>query len=492
MANESETSDRTEPRENPAGGAWLDRHIWQIQPVRDLLMVASIVGLIWLGYRASIVTVPLLLAIALAYLVEPIILNLARFNVRRKFASVGIIVGIVGLIGVPAAIGGGIAVIQGKDLVMSIGQQTNAVVASVEAPKDESLRQAVPEGPWRELRDVIVDLQTPVEEPTSQDQAPQDAGDEATDAQPPATEAASENEPDESGPESSEGENQNQDEDEDKDDGPGLLSIPTPDTTAARSELGKLMAATISWTRDNAQAVAQRAASVGVDALDAALATLGGLVSVAFALFLTMFFFFFVCNGWGKLKETIDKFIPDEHEETIHGLLIKFDRVIAGFVRGRLIIALLQGVVFTVGYWIVGVPVPLILGPAVAVLSIVPYLAIVGIPISIVLLYIEPNGGFMDAWWWTLGAPMAVYYFGQALDDYVWTPKIQGKETGMGTASILFATFAGGAIMGFYGLLLAIPLAACIKIVFDDIVMPAIAAWGRGEKPDFLPFGRQR
>ncbi|MEO0632339.1 MAG: AI-2E family transporter, partial [Planctomycetota bacterium] len=93
--------------------------------------------------------------------------------------------------------------------------------------------------------------------------------------------------------------------------------------------------------------------------------------------------------------------------------------------------------------------------------------------------------------WWVIGAPLAVYFIGQALDDYVWTPLIQGKSTGMDTPTILFATLAGGALLGIYGLLLAIPLAACIKILLQEIFWPRFKQWSKGETPDFLPIPKE-
>jgi len=114
----------------------------------------------------------------------------------------------------------------------------------------------------------------------------------------------------------------------------------------------------------------------------------------------------------------------------------------------------------------------------------------VGIPISIALLWLEERTGFRGGVAWTLGAPVVFYFIGQALDDYVWTPLIQGKSTNMDTPTILFATLAGGALMGVYGLLLAIPLAACIKILLEEIFWPRFQEWIAGRRPDFLPIDK--
>ncbi len=60
----------------------------------------------------------------------------------------------------------------------------------------------------------------------------------------------------------------------------------------------------------------------------------------------------------------------------------------------------------------------------------------------------------------------------------------------MDTPTILFASIAGGALMGVYGLLLAIPVAACLKILLRELFWPRFKAWSEGEEKDFLPIGR--
>ena len=78
----------------------------------------------------------------------------------------------------------------------------------------------------------------------------------------------------------------------------------------------------------------------------------------------------------------------------------------------------------------------------------------------------------------------------QLLDDYVLTPAIQGKNTNMDTPTILFASIAGGSLAGIYGLLVAIPAAACIKILLREVFWPRVRRWAEGKERDFLPLER--
>ncbi|MEO0631828.1 MAG: AI-2E family transporter, partial [Planctomycetota bacterium] len=243
------------------------------------------------------------------------------------------------------------------------------------------------------------------------------------------------------------------------------------------SDIERTVTLAVQFVENNASAISSRVVRTGAGAFDSFIGLVTSLGLFVFTIFLTCFFFFFICTSYGKVLKFGESLIPENKRTLTLHLLKRFDGAVSGFIRGRITIAFIQAIVFSIGYWIIGVPAPLLLGAGVAVLSIVPYAALVGIPISIVLLQLEDHTGFRGEIWWVLGAPTAIYFIGQALDDYVWTPLIQGKSTGMDTPTILFATLAGGALLGIYGLLLAIPLAACIKILLEEIFWPRFKQW---------------
>ncbi|HLP84800.1 MAG TPA: hypothetical protein VK157_10665, partial [Phycisphaerales bacterium] len=137
---------------------WTQRHVWQIQPVRDLLILAAILGMVWLGYRLSIVTVPLLLALMLAYLVEPLVSRVTRtrWASRSGVALALIVLGGIAVL-LPVTLGVGYGVAQGTQLVRRTTQKVDLLVKSVNAPEDEMLRERLPEKSWRRIRDYIVE-----------------------------------------------------------------------------------------------------------------------------------------------------------------------------------------------------------------------------------------------------------------------------------------------------------------------------------------------
>jgi predicted PurR-regulated permease PerM len=122
----------------------------------------------------------------------------------------------------------------------------------------------------------------------------------------------------------------------------------------------------------------------------------------------------------------------------------------------------------------------------------VPYLSVIGVPVAVTLLAVDqfslPESERM-VWWGIVVWPTAVYMVGQTLDDWVLTPLIQGKVTNLNPVAIVVAVLAGGTLAGIYGMLLAVPAAACVKIILSEVVMPRIQAWRKGRAVDPLPVG---
>ena len=402
---------------------WATLHLWQIQPLRDILVVFVVLGMLWLGQKISVVTVPVLLAILLAYLFEPVIRwVISKSRLERRGAVIAIIaICIITILG-PITLGLTYGVIQGVGLVSRITDNISLVSTYADAETEPQIELA----------------RTRLS----------NAG------------------------------------------GDTWVWIGNKVRGEDGGDLEVIIDRINEWAQINANRIAETAASVSANVFQTAMATLAGAFGLVFMGFLTAFFFFFIATEWVGFRGFTEKLIPEKQKETVIDLATKFDRVISGFVRGRLTIAFIQAIVFTVGYLIIGVPAAFILGPVVAILSIVPYMALIGVPISIVLLWLDNKTGLRGNLMWVIGAPTIFYFFGQALDDYVWTPVIQGKETGMSTPMILFASLAGGVLFGIFGLLIAIPIAACLKILIQEVIWPRFKAWAEGDATDFLPIGK--
>jgi predicted PurR-regulated permease PerM len=494
--------------------------LWQIQPIRDVLLIAAVFGVLYLGYVLRTVTVPLLLALLLAYLLEPIVCRLERSrHFTRQGAVSGILFAVVMFVAVPAALAVGFAVVQGIDIVSKTANQIDrfTTVTGYVRTHDGSVvphfdperqQDADAQPPQYALQ--FYERVEPIEgEATS---GPQDAEDTGVPLAGELVEGAEElvldDEADGDSPEPLPQGERVTDEDANRASAafgalpdvlkPGVhqylrrLAHDLDSDERGDGSVGQLLDWALGIIRGNAARMTDAAVEGGRITLATGLATVTSVGMLLFGLFLTGFFFFFLSTGYAKVRGFGYEVIPHQHRDRVVHLLKQMDRVVAGFVRGRITIAIIQSIIFTIAYWLIGVPAPLIFGPLVGILSIVPYVALLGIPLTITALAIDNSGmlAFQQTWWWTLAAPVAVYFAGQAVDDYLLTPAIQGKATNMDTPTILFASLAGGILAGVYGLLLAIPVAACVKILLRELFWPRFHAWLRGEEKDFLPLKR--
>ena len=512
---------------------WRTSHLWQIQPVRDILVLATVFGLLWLGYRLSLVTVPLLLALTLAYLVEPLIVRItgehsckskfksnskfksstssSRWRLSRSAAAMLLIVASGVLVIAPVVLGGTFAIVQGARFAQDVASDVNLLQQSIDKPTDDGLRFRLLERgkSWLEVRDYVVEQQRRVQAQSNQAQSNQVQSQEDS-----VTQSAPTSEPSAESPAQSPAES------------PAAASQTTPPESVspetARNDLTldlsmapyprpgyqpetiseRFVGAVeriapedtyiaIQWAigvlRSNAEAIGKQALQVSGGAVGAAMQTFGAIGKVLFAAFLTAFFFYFVCVGWPKVLVFGMALVPEHNKDRVTSLVIQMDRVIAAFIRGRLTICAILILYYIFGYWVIGVPAPFIIGAVVGLLTLIPYAAGLGLFVSIGLLALSSNEGIRGEWWWILVAPIIVHSLQQLIDDYFLTPRIQGKSTNMDTPTILFASIAGGVLAGFYGLLLAIPVAACIKIAIKEIVWPRFMLWRKGDAADPLP-----
>ncbi len=463
--------------ENP----WQALHLWQIQPVRDVLMVAGVIALFWLGAKLSIVTVPLLLAILFAYLFEPVVRQMVRISwMTRRLAALVLIFFFGFVIVLPATVGLALGAAQGVAYAAQVASNIDHVFKSSAEPENTELYEELPGDFWRSVHDMLVEWRRSGEG----DEIIREIGDSLRAEDPEEESEQNENERDE---EQTRDENDRR-EREEEDESPTFRQAVT-----GEREHGALVELALNWTRANAEAIAGRAVRTGAGAVEAAFSGLISIVSFAFMLFLTAFFFLFISPGFKGVIDFGRSLVPEKNRDRVEDLVVQMDRVVSGFVRGRLTIAVILSVYLTLGYAAVGVPAPLLLGPLVGVLSVIPYLGMIGLPITVVAMLLDPGPLFFEfqaTWWWAIIGPYIIWQIAQVGDDYFLTPVIQGKSVNMDTPTILFAVLAGGALAGFYGVLVAIPVAACLKILIREIFWPKFERWAKGEEKDFLPIGR--
>jgi len=196
-------------------------------------------------------------------------------------------------------------------------------------------------------------------------------------------------------------------------------------------------------------------------------AALGGLIGGGFAflnlmslVFITPVVAFYLLRDWDALIAKIDTWLPRRHADTIRGLAREIDRTLAGFARGQATICLFLAAFYGIGLTAIGLDFGLAIGVLAGLLSFIPFVgSIVGLVGSLVLAYVQ-----FDSWIW-IAVTAGIFLVGQAIEGNILQPKLLGDSIGLHPVWVIFALLAGGALFGFLGLLLAIPLAAVVGVL---------------------------
>ncbi|MEC7351490.1 MAG: AI-2E family transporter [Planctomycetota bacterium] len=450
-----------------------DRHLWQIQPIRDFAWIFLVLLFIWLGYEMRAITVPLLVAVLLAYLFAPVVSLLER---RLRF---------------PRSLSAATILAVGGVTVLLVGVLTVPLAVS----QTMSFLDAVRKGKYDGAIDHVIDYAPDSIQPQIEqfvDRAQQwigvSAGAVAAGSEPPAPSTEDSTPPASTAPA-----------------GADARAEATPRGGTAPKQAGTLDEARIRALVDR-----QIEERLSADASGGSAGTGGkldwfgvlgsgarrvvtfalGVLQLGILVFLIPFYFFYFTIIWPKITSFGSGMILKDHREHTLRLVAEMDKAVSGFVRGRIVIAVILAVMYSVGWTIVGVPYAIPLGIIIGTFSLIPYLGGVGLPLSIGLMAADqfslPAEQQM-AWWGIILWPGLVYMICQFADDYCLTPLIAGKATNLDPVSIVVAILAGGTLAGLYGMLIAIPVAACIKILIQEVFMPRIRDWIDGRVDDPLP-----
>jgi len=166
----------------------------------------------------------------------------------------------------------------------------------------------------------------------------------------------------------------------------------------------------------------------------------------------------------GVQTSELEKVLPFLKPQTRHDLLYlarEFVHILVSFFRGQLVIALLQGLLYAVGFSLVGLKYGFVIGLMLGLLNVAPYLgSIVGLAVALPVAFFQTGGGLG-----LFGLTILVFTVVQLIESYLLTPRIMGDRTGLHPMVIIIAIFFwGSAFGGIWGMILAIPLTAFLVV----------------------------
>src|SRR3569623_1433492 len=168
----------------------------------------------------------------------------------------------------------------------------------------------------------------------------------------------------------------------------------------------------------------------------------------------------FLLREWDVMIAHISDLIPRRHAPLVKRLARDCDTVLSGFLRGQLSVMLALGSVYTVGLYLVGLDLALLIGVFAGLVSFVPYLGfIMGIVFATIAVLMQYHDVFH------LLLVFLVFGIGQTLESFVFTPWLVGDRIGLHPVTVIFAVMAGGLLFGCVGVLLALPVAAVVGVL---------------------------
>jgi len=186
--------------------------------------------------------------------------------------------------------------------------------------------------------------------------------------------------------------------------------------------------------------------------------------------FFALLYVVFIMLDYEKLMRGMKRMVPPKFRSTTFTVLDDVKRSMNHYFRGQALVAFIVGILFAIGFLIVGLPLAVILGLFIGLLNMVPYLQLISLVPTTLLCLVYSAGSDMGFWevWWSC---MAVYVVVQCIQDLFLTPKIMGKAMGLNPAIILLSLSIWGTLLGFIGLIVALPLTTLLLAYYDQYLL---------------------
>jgi predicted PurR-regulated permease PerM len=179
-------------------------------------------------------------------------------------------------------------------------------------------------------------------------------------------------------------------------------------------------------------------------------------------LLLIPFFVYYLLADYSAMRAHLDRLIPLRHRAVASTLISRINFVISSYVRNQLVIALVMGVLYSIGFAVARVPLALSIGLLSGLLNFIPYLGtLTGLTLS--LSFVALDGGGIAR---ILGV-LAVFIIVQSVEGYYLTPKLLGGSLDLHPMWVLVGLMIGGSLFGILGIILAVPVIAIAKVALD-------------------------
>ena len=207
--------------------------------------------------------------------------------------------------------------------------------------------------------------------------------------------------------------------------------------------------------------------------LNATFSFLSGGVDFVMGLvgwFIVILYIIFIMLDYEKLMKGFKRMVPPKYRHITFSIGHDIKTSMNLYFRGQSLVAFSVGILFSIGFLIIGLPLAVVLGLFIGLLNMVPYLQFISFfPATLLCLVYSVDSG-CDFWsiWWQC---MAVYVIVQVIQDLFLVPKIMGKTMGLNPAIILLSLSIWGSLFGFIGLIIALPLTTLVLSYYNRYIL---------------------
>lgn len=189
------------------------------------------------------------------------------------------------------------------------------------------------------------------------------------------------------------------------------------------------------------------------------------VMNVLSLLLITPVVAFYMLRDWDGFVKKIDSLLPRASKKVIREQAKEIDKTLAGFIRGQLSVCLILGTFYSVGLYLVGLELGVLVGFIAGLISFIPYVgSITGFVVSMGIAFAQFDSLM------PIVQVVVVFGIGQFLEGNFLTPKLVGDSIGLHPVWIMFALLAGGVLLGFLGLMIAVPAAGVIGVLIRHVI----------------------
>ncbi len=215
-------------------------------------------------------------------------------------------------------------------------------------------------------------------------------------------------------------------------------------------------------TQQNIESVYNLASSFLSSGIDMIMSIVGWFIVILYVIFIML--------DYEKLMRGFKKMIPPQYRRIVFTIGHDVKTSMNQYFRGQSLVAFTVGILFSIGFLIIGLPLAVVLGLFIGLLNMVPYLQLISfLPATLLCLVYSVDTGC--DFWIILSECIAVYCIVQVIQDLFLVPKIMGKTMGLNPAIILLSLSIWGALLGFVGLIIALPLTTLLLSYYNRYIL---------------------